>query len=390
MAKPSPDDLGALGERRLAEWGVGTATLAADLRAWLGKDVTTDVAIAHRLGEQASEASAAMLQDLAAHAADKRVRREAKRALYRLGQRGVTGPPAPPAIRASPLLGAVIEGWTSAIDGHGDQLLWLARPQPGGVVHLFAIANDPAGLREVVLQTVTRKALRALRTELERRHQVTLVEREWRHVDFLMRRAFGWARERGTRMEGDYPASRAQFARQPPSEEAAPEEAARLGAALAAEPQALASSAQLLSEPEFRTWFRTGEELRAFLDELAAVRDSPLLLNEVQQRERYEAITLRAVDTLFDGSDRSSWARRLLEMAGYLAAARRPQAAARAAAVAEALAASTAPHEVPFCRQLVQASLAFFFQQAAQDEAERQRSSLVLTPQEALRQRQPR
>jgi hypothetical protein len=55
--------------------------------------------------------------------------------------------------------------------------------------------------------------------------------------------------------------------------------------------------------------------------------------------------------------------------------------------VAGALAAGSAPHELPFCSQLVRASLAFFFQQAVHDEAERQRSSLVLTPQEALRQR---
>lgn len=252
---------------------------------------------------------------------------------------------------------------------------------------MFAVANDPAGLREVALHTVTRKALRALRAELEREHRVTLVVRDWRYVDFLMHRAFGWARECGTRMDGDFPALRAQFTRRPPSDIAPPEENARLEAALAAEPQALAHSAELLSEPEFHTWFRLADELRGFLDELAGARDSPLLLNEKQLRERYEEITLRAIAAVFGDRARISWARRLAEMAGYLAAARRPQRAAQAFAVARALQGTSAPCDVPFCNQLVRASLAFFFQQATHDQEERQRSALVLTPQEALRRR---
>ncbi|MGD9764239.1 MAG: hypothetical protein AB7V27_11035 [Candidatus Binatia bacterium] len=389
MAKASAEDSQAAGERRLAEWGVAPEADPQALGPWIGRDALADLAIAARLGAIATETSARVLQDLMSRAGEKRVRREAKRALYRLEQRGVAIPRAAEAAApAAPLLAPTIEGWASPVDGHGDQLLWLGRPQPGGVVHLFGIANDPAGLREVALHTITRKALRALRAELERKNQVKLVEMDWRHVDFVLHRAFGWAREHGTRMEGDYPALRAQFSRQAPFESEPPGQRDGLEAALVSAPQALTQSAELLSEPEFRTWFRSAEELKPFLDELAAVRDSPLVLNAAQQQERYEQITARAIESVFGGAHRDSWSRRLAEMATYLAASGRRQQSAQAFAVARALAENGAPRDLPFCSQLGRISLTFFFQQAVQDDQERQRSSLVLTPQEALRQRQ--
>ena len=50
------------------------------------------------------------------------------------------------------------------------------------------------------------------------KHDVRLVAVDWRYADFLVHRAFEWARTRGTRMEGDYPALRAQLWRDPPTE----------------------------------------------------------------------------------------------------------------------------------------------------------------------------
>jgi hypothetical protein len=146
----------------------------------------------------------------------------------------------------------------------------------------------------------------------------------------------------------------------------------------------------LLEELELRTWFRSAEELRPFLEELASVKDSPLVLNELQQTERFEDIIVRAIDTIFGGDMRLSWTRRMTEMANYFALSRRAERAAQALAVARALEAGSAPRELPFCAQLVRASLAFFFQQAVRDEAEQAKSSLILTPQQALARRERR
>jgi len=379
MAKATPDAQVLVGEQQLAAWGVGADASPDALAAVIGRHAASDLAIAQRLGRRFDEASARLLQRLERDAADKAGRRAARRALYRLEQQGIRLPPVTPA-PAAPALGVAIEGLISSLDGRGDQLVWLLRPQPGGVAHLFGVVNDPDGLREVALHTVSRKALKSLRVELEQRHELRLVPVDWRHADFLLRRAFEWAQARGTRMDGDYPGLRAQFARM----------AAPPASPLVTPPTdtaALTTAAELLGEPELRTWFRPVEELAPYLEELAAVKDSPLVLNETQQQQRFEEIIERCSDGLFGAARRVVWERRLAEMAHYFTAARRPVRAAQAQAVAAALAADAAPREVAFCAQLVRASLAYFFQVAAEQERERERTSLIVTPQQATRPR---
>jgi hypothetical protein len=77
-------------------------------------------------------------------------------------------------------------------------------------------------------------------------------------------------------------------------------------------------------------------------------------------------------------------------MARYFAATRRPERAAEAAAVAAALAADAAPREIPFCDELVRASLAMLVELAARAQAEHARSSLIVTPGQATRERERR
>jgi len=228
--------------------------------------------------------------------------------------------------------------------------------------------------------------LKNLRDELERKHELRLVEVDWRYADFLIHRAFEWSRSRGTRMNGDYPGLRAQLTRQPPSE-SLPALAQLEAAARAADDSALARSGDLLTEPEFRTWFLTAEDLKPDLEELASVKDSPLVLNPAQQQERFDAVIVNAIDRRFGGEQSASWARRLFEMAVYLAASRRTQQAAQALAVSRALEAGRSPAEVPLCNVIVRASLEVFFRLAMEQEQEREKSSLVLTPQQVSARR---
>jgi hypothetical protein len=391
MAKPAPDDLQLSGEQRLTEWGLADTATVAELAAVLHRDAAADVAIAHRLGAVASPESAELLQRLEHDAVDKRVRKEAKRALYRLQQRGVRLPETAPDPATTPLTAPTIEGYVSSVDGRGDQLVWLLKPQPGGVAHLFAVINDPEGLRETSLGLVSRKTLKTVRAALEQKHELRLVQIDWRYADFLIHRAFGWARARGTRMSGDYPALRAQLTRHSPPESMAPIAIERVSAAaLAADAGLLSQSVSLLEAPELRTWFLNAEQLKPFLEELAGVKDSPLVLNRLQQQERFDEIISRAIDAVFGGEARASWARRLYEMAYYFAATRRAEAAGQAVAVARGLEGDRAPREIPFCAQLVRASLAFFFQRAVEAEEEQAKTSLVLTPQQAMQQRERR
>jgi hypothetical protein len=113
-----------------------------------------------------------------------------------------------------------------------------------------------------------------------------------------------------------------------------------------------------------------------------------LVLNRVQQEERFEGVILKAIDRICGGANRASWARRLFAMSWYFAASRRRIPAARALAASRALEGDRPVHEVPFCAALVRASLAFFFERAVEQQQEREKSSLVLTPQQVAARRE--
>ena len=390
MSKPSRDTQLRLGEHRLQEWGLSADAGIDALRSVMGRDASADLAIAARLGAHADPGSVEMLQALEAASTDKLVRKEIKRSLYRLEQRGVPIPSAPPPTPAPVITGPALEGYLSAVDGRGDQLVWLTKPHPGGVAQLFAVINDPEGLREVNLFETTRKALRASREELLRKHELRMITADWRYCDFLIDRAFRWAAAHG-HAGGDYPGMRAKLIKAPVSEMQPLIFAHVDVATVRGAPQLLAESVQLLEEKEFRTWFFDQETLKPYLDEAQRIKDSPLLLNPAQQQERFRALTERAVEELFGGDRRVSWVRRFEEMAYFFHATERRESALQALAAALALDASThGGRDIPVCEQLARASLFAFLQMEEQREQEEVRSSLVLTPQQVAREMQQR
>ena len=391
MSKINRETQLRLGEQRLREWGLPADATAAALRPVVGRDPAADLAVAARLGAHFDAASVEVLQALNAGSADKLVHKEVKRSLYRLAQRGVAFPsaaaPTPPAVLLSP----VLEGYLSAVDGHGDQLVWLIKPHAGGgLAHLFAVTNDPEGLREVNLFETTRKAVRASREELLRKHELRMVDADWRYCDFVIDRAFHWAAARG-RPGGDYPGMRAKLFKAPVTT-MQPLILAHLDAtAIRGNPQLLADSAQLLEEMEMRTWFFAPATLKPYLDEAQRIRDSPLLLNQSQQQERFLALIARAIEEIFGGTPQVSWVRRLEEMAYFFHATERREAAERALAAALALESSVhGGRDIPLCEQLVRTCFFAFLQMEEQREEEEARGSLVLTPQQAAREMQQR
>ncbi|HVO26091.1 MAG TPA: hypothetical protein VMW56_20945 [Candidatus Margulisiibacteriota bacterium] len=391
MSKPNRDSQLRLGEQRLHEWGLPADAGRDALRGVMGREAPADLAIAARLGAHADPASVALLQALEATSTDKLVRKEIKRSLYRLEQRGVPIPSAPAPPPAPVIAAPALEGYLSAVDGRGDQLVWLTKPHPGGLAHLFAVINDPEGLREVNLFETTRKALRASCEELLRKHELRMIEADWRYCDFLIDRAFRWAAAHGQAGGGDYPGMRAKLIKAPVSEMQPLIFAHVDVAAVRSNPQVLAASAELLEEKEFRTWFFDQETLKPYLDEAQRIKDSPLLLNPAQQQERFRALTERAIEELFGGARRLSWVRRFEEMAYFFHATARSEAALQALAAALALDASAhGGRDIPVCEQLARASLFAFLQVEEQREQEEVRSSLVLTPQQAAREMQQR
>ncbi len=390
MSKPNRDSQLRLGEAQLQQWGVAPDASVDALRAVCGRDAAADLAIATRLGTHPEPGAVEALRALESTSADKLVRKEIKRSLYRLEQRGIDVPhsAAAPAVLAAPV--AALEGYLSPVDGSGDQLVWLVKPHAGGLAHLFAVINDPNGLREVDLSDTTRKALRAAREQLLQRHELRMVEADWRYCDYLIHRAADWAAERG-QSGGDYARLRAQLVKQPVTA-LPPLIFNHLDpATLRADSQLLAGSAALLEEKEFRTWFFDREALTTYLDEMLGAKSSPIVLHPTQQQERFRAVIDRAIEELFGGDMQVSWVRRLEEMAFFFHATARPQQARWAAAAALALESSShGGRDIAFFEQLGRTSLAAFMQREEQREEEEARTSLVLTPQQAAREAQQR
>ena len=358
--------------------------LAADALVPL---VTGDdaVRLVAAIGDLGSAGAAAALAALEPHAGGG-ARREVRRALYRLRQRGVATPERPmdePPRRRD--LGSDIEGFVSAHDASGDRLLWLVKRQAsGGSLVVAAQANEPEGLRDVQAVDMSRKHLRAVRQRLAREGGVTLVAAPWTTVDALLVEAH----ERTTTRDRarDYLRVRAEVTAEPPAAPAEPVSSQAPPPALDEARTLAAASAPLLGEAPFAAWGPGAEAAAPFVAEITALRDSPLVLNELQQRERVREVLRRAAEALYPAA---ALARRLEGTAYVLAETGRGPAARAALAIAALLRARPAEgYETPFVSGAVERALGTLLSADVARQTEERRSALVATPGEVLRARE--
>jgi len=342
-------------------------TTPSALMPLAGRALALDRAIVERLGRIADDAHAVALRDLAA-AAERRgwkaAAKDARRALYRFSQRGVVAPPAPvataPRWTTSPL-----EGWISGIDGRGDRLVWIVRSQPSsGLLVLTAILNEPAGLRDVTLAELSRKALRRMQDDLRARHHLQLVTADGAYCDALVAEGYARARAAGVaEAVGQYPTLRARVTSQAPAS-LEPPLIARVAPAALTDTAAAVHGGTLLDEIEFITWTLDRDVLAPYLAEIVAARESPLVLSRPQQEERVQAALGHARRELCGGDRAVVYRRRLEEMAYVLHASGRRDLALAAAATAGRLA--RGDDTTPFVTELLRRSVAAL---VAEDEA---------------------
>ncbi len=340
--------------------------------------------IVEALGEVGGESAGRVLARRAGAGPERALRKALRRALFRLAQRGVPVPEVEPPAAPVPVTGGPdLDGLVSAFDGRGDRLVWLLRPQAGGG-HLLVAAevHEPEGLRDVRLAEVSRKELRAVRERLQREAGLRLVSADWRVLDALVveghRRAATHAAPERAR---DYLRLRPQLVTVPPIDPAEPRSALAPPPGDAERPALLAASDELLALPELRTWWPSPEAAAPFVDEIAAQRDSPLVLNRMQQEERLQAVLVRAAAALYP---HDVIARRLEGTAYVLAETGRVPAARQALAVSQALRGGAGVDDVPFLRALVQQGIGTLLATEQERRQEERRGSLVVTPGEAL------
>lgn len=360
--------------------------LAAHRSAW-GRDEDLERALVHLVAESADEAAGAALARLVDETRSRELRREIKRALYRLEQRGrwhaEKAPPPPP---TSTLLGSAEsepEAWLSPIDPTGTRLLWMSKRVPEGVASISAITTEEYGLREIHGGQTTRKAVRQAQRDLTSRSGIPLVEAPWAHVHRLIRDAWESTADR-TRL-GDVPGTLRLLVPGPPEHVAHPVEAYLDRAAVAADDTALAGSAKALAEPELAAWLLPFEWVEPAMQEIRDASQSLVVTSPAHERERVESAFARATDGLFAEQVRRDRFASRLEETAYLLAKRGALEPAQGA-LAAALAARTERPiaEIPLLAELARRSLGFALEASERRAQEEARSSLVVTPAQAV------
>jgi len=364
-ADPREETL-ARGRRLLAAWGIHEGTLPPGspgpqvvhtLSPLIGRDPACDLVIAEWLGRTAEAASAEKLASWEAEAADKDVKREIRRALFRLEQKGFRverkEEPKPAfSLGARP---SEPEGFLGAVDGDGSRMAWLIRREAGGYSGLFTVINDHLGMVSVSAGTMTKQHLVETLKEMEASEAGAPVRVPWAYADALMHAAFRVAAPRPGHSRADYLLARSEItiaeAASPancPVREAIPPEAV-------ADPDLLDSSAELFREKEFGTWTLPQEAARAHIQALINLNSSGLVLSKETTTERMTAILDEALDEFGGSHLRPVFARRLEEMAHlfHLQGRERPARLALSVALALEKPAGRRMKEISFLRAFV-------------------------------------
>ena len=310
----------------------GAAPLPTTLRALTqAPEAVVDAALrdfAQAHGAAALPILAALADDPAARA----VRRPARRALYRLSQKGVTAPPRPaprPVVERRRERPA--RAWLSGIDGTGSRAVWiLFEGGFGGAALCSLILNDTVGILEVAGGEITKKRLETELAALRATQKLPWIEVVPARAVAAVHEALALHRTLGTAPPAGFTRWQAAFA-SAPVDEAPPPPAPPLDAGT------LDRASELLGLPELASWFLDPESVQSESLEVLQTRESRLVVSDQIKAERETAIVERIVEREFTPEVRRRWARRLDEMAFVFAATDRPERAAIAAVAAAAL-----------------------------------------------------
>jgi len=292
-----------------------------------------------------------LLSALADHTT-RALRRPARRAIYRLAQRGVKAAPAAPAARPLVTRGDArpVRAWLSGIDGTGSRAVWIVFEGSFGALRLCSlILNDEIGILDVAGGDITKKRLERELAELAASQKLPWVETDPARAAGLVAEALARHRRAAAPPPAAFERWRSLFDSVP---------AAEPPALPPPDPTLVERSAELLDLPELTGWFLEPERVQADAVEMLQTRESRLVVSDQIKAEWQEALITRVVEREMTSEARGQWTRRLAEMALVFAASGRAEHAALANAAAAALGDDTRDvHLHPFARTLAARAL---------------------------------
>lgn len=381
----SSDALIARGLQKLQDAGLPADNGRADRIGWLkehvGSDQETDLAIVYLLGKTADPRAVDELLEIEKSAADKALKKEIRRSLFKLGQRGlkVTASPLPEARVVSLSATLEIEAFISAVDGGGGRLIWIAKPEPGhGLYVIQAMINDRVGLQRVGAAQVKRKELRRMADEIKADHGIEMVPVPWEYADEALYHAYEKGKgQAGSGTERFHEIRGVLFSARPKPQEhpiyrVLDSKAVREGAWREL-------SRRLLDEPELRYWLADQDWVQPFFSQIQEAQSSRLVLNPMQKEERLAAIVRDAVKETSNGEPGTIMRRRLEDMAFYFVRTGREDSAKLALAVALQIGdGGPGPLDVSFLTGLVQKTFSVYLSEEKSKATEE--PSLIFKP----------
>ena len=348
-----------------------------------GKGRETDLAIVFSLGKIADSAAAAALLRMERGAEDKDLRKEIRRSLFKLSQKGLRIPEDRKVEEKSPasLLSRSpeIEAYVSPVDGAGGRLVWIVKPQAGhGLQTIQGMINDREGLQRIGGAQVRRKELRNMAQEIKKQHGITMVAVPWEYADMMLYEGFEKAKSAGRSGLENFHQLRSIVNTAKPKALEHPVYQ-RLNSAEVREGAWRELSRRLLDEPEFRFWILDADWVKPFLGQLEEAQASRLVLNPMQKEERMAGIVRDAVKTLCTGETGKIMQRRMEDMAFYFVEAGRTEMAKLALAVAQQIKeGDPGPLDISFLTGLVQKSFAVYLSQ--QKSKAEEETSFIIKP----------
>src|SRR3989442_7687118 len=227
--------------------GRGATPSAEDRRHLAVLDAGALDRLLRELADAHGAGASGVLSALAEESSERAVRRAAKRALYRLGQRGlVTATASRPARAREGERG--VRAWVSGLDGSGSRAAWILFEGGLGALKLCSlILNDVAGILDAARREITKKRLTRELAEPVASPKLPWVQNDPARAIGLVAEALALHRARGTEPPAAFSRWRLLFETAPPAEPpAVPADP---------DPRLVERSGELTELPELAGWF---------------------------------------------------------------------------------------------------------------------------------------
>ncbi len=349
-----------------------------ELRGQAGID---DAAIARALGAIAHGDAAAMLATMEAGATGA-LRREVRRALFRLHQRGIEPPAKAEENAREPARAAGLTAMLSPADREGVRIVWLSHTQMGGrIKRLFALESRDEGLLAAETAELTRREFRSELEQLEQNAGIKMIDADPRLADFILCDAYRRTPDARRGKVGNFLALRAEITGASPPTEFKHPIYDEFAAEKLQEP-----SPDLIKEREFIEWRLPEAVIKPYVDEINRSEESVIVVSAIQKRERVNEILERALTTILGGESGARIRRTLEDLAYYMLRTGRRQQARWTAAAAATLRDGGDVKRSTFFQAWIRTQLGALFAEEQERAAEEPR--LIMTPAEAMRAQQ--